>query len=138
VQYGDNLERLNKKLVDLCRKNEETSMLIHSLMSSVDESITFEKCIYEAVSDGTTDSDIEEVKCKLPTYRKSAKDNLDELYSLLEQFNFDNASGYNMLWTSYFMNYYGDRQKDKFLFDKFEQQNINVRNYMLPVQNAYK
>lgn len=138
VQYGDNIERLGNKFIGLCRKNEETSELIHALTTFIDEEITFEKCINRAINRGIAGTDAVRAKQKLASYRVSANKNLEELYSILDQFNFDRACAYSTLWASYFMLYYGDRERAKFLFDKFEQHNISVKNYGIRVQRTYQ
>jgi hypothetical protein len=135
--YGDNLERLNNRAVQLCQENENISELMHSLTTAVDESINFERCVNEVIALNNNDSDMHKVQQKLPTYRDSAQKNLKMLCNMLESFNYDKASGYYILWAAYFQNYYGKREDAGILFDRFEQQQISVKNYTLPVQRMY-
>ncbi len=140
-EYARQLIASSHAIISLCRKNDETSELIHSLMSYIDEFLVLKAGLQtmegEELKTGHVAKGLTDAITRVTAEEQNVKDYLAELKSFLKHFNYDRSLAYPTLWTANFCAQYGDTANAKFLLQKFEEHNLSVKHYTAQVQNMY-
>jgi hypothetical protein len=135
--YAMQLIESSYRIITLCRENGETSELLHSLMSYIDEFLELKFALKQELQMGTQTNGIHDAMKRITAEENAVLEYLDELKRQLKVYNYDRTLAYITLWTAHFCASYNDVESAKFHLQKFEEHKISVRNFTKPVEQMY-
>jgi hypothetical protein len=135
--YAMQLIESSHRIITLCHVNGETSELLHSLMSYIDEFLELKFALKQELQMGIETNGIHDALTRIMAVDNAVIEYLDELKRQLKAYNYDRTLAYITLWTAHFCASYNDVKSAKFHLQKFEEHKISVRNFTKPVEQMY-
>ena len=133
-------DEIYDRITTMCRNNGNQREMLHFMIEHADNILTVDKQIME---DTKTDLafansiEIQEYEKRRIAYINNAENIVCKIVDIIDSRDYDKTMAYNVLYVSYFYQLLGNKQRCSYFFSKFEAYDVNIRNWIMPIQDIY-
>lgn len=140
VLLRKNNDEIYDRVTEMCRRSGDNREWLHFLVVHADDILTVDNQImlFAQLKPEYVNAKLqEEYERHRLAYVNKAEEIICEIVDLLRIRNYDKSLAYYVIYTAYFYMLLGNTQRCRFFFTMFEKYDVDIKNWMVPIQNIY-
>lgn len=132
------IDRLERKIIALCRFNGEERESLHFLVVQTDDVLAYYDAIELNVSQGIKDEDIIAAHKDRDVYMDIVRRNVREIEEVIRNNEYNRTLAYYIFYLAYFQYRLGNKDAAILALHKFRETKVSIRNFTIAIQRLYQ